>query len=182
MTQRKAGPGTSKPTAAQKSAGSANLAKGRAAKAAKAAQAKAEGRMSGTERWARLLDGSLTVHDLDDEEVARMKVKGRDGSFGGSRRAIPSHLAQQFHQEIIRRAEADMRGSLSKAVALLGKVIDDPEARHSDQIKAAQLLMDRVMGKTPETVVLKAEDRFADLLGDAIVEDRDLGDMSPVDE
>lgn len=174
MAQRKTGPGTSKPTAAQKSAGVANLAKGRERKKALAEKAKREGRMTATERWARLLDGSLTVQDLDDEEVSRMKVRSKDGTFGGGRLGMPSHIAQQFHREIIRRAESQMRGNLGAAVELLGRVINDPEAKHSDQLKAAQILFDRVMGKTPETVVLKTDDKFADLLGDAIVEDRDM--------
>lgn len=154
------------------------MEKGRAKKAKQTKEARAKGAMSAKVRWSMLLDGTLTVHDLDDEEVNKMRVRGADGGFSGSRQAMPSHLAVEFHREIVRRAEKELRGNLGKAAELLGKVIDDPEARHSDKIKAAQILFDRVLGKTPETVVLKSDDKFADLLGDAIAEDRDLDDLT----
>src|SRR5690349_7679601 len=118
MAERKASPSRKKrtPTPAEIAAGSATLAKVRAATAACCEQAKEEGRESSKQRWSRLLDGSLTVRDLEDEEITKMALRRSDGTFSGSKRAMPSHIAQQFHQEAIRRSNDKLRSAAPEAV------------------------------------------------------------------
>ena len=183
MATRRSGPGTSQPSAAQKSAGTANLAKGRAEKEARAQEARANGRMSGKERWARLLDGTLTVRDLDDEEITRMKVRAKDGSFNKGR-VLPSHIAQQFHHEAIRRSNDKLRSAAPEAVQALIDIGKNPAVKESDRVRALMYVVDRALGKTPENVVLKSEDKFADLLDDAasLLDDRDLDVGTPTGE
>src|SRR6478736_6392746 len=81
-------PGTkgSKQTAAQKRAAAENLRKGREARDRKRQEAReaaerGEVRDTTAVRWAKLLDDTLTVQDLDEEELARMQVRGKDGEF-----------------------------------------------------------------------------------------------------
>lgn len=104
------------------------------------------------ERWAMLLSGSLTVKDLDDDELAKMRVRSRDGTFSGRPRAVPSHLAQQMQQEGIRRATELFRIAAPKAVRGLLEIAEDPDAKDSDRLKAYSLIMDRGLGRVPETV------------------------------
>lgn len=184
MAERKSAAGRKKrtPTAAEIAAGSANLARGRKSTEERRKKAKEMGLETGPQRWARLLDGSLTVRDLDDDEIKNMYVRNADGGFAGKRRTIPSHIAQQFHSEAIRRSNDRLRSAAPEAVQALIDIGKNPAVKESDRVRALMYVVDRALGKTPETMVVKAEDRFADLLGDAIVEDRDLGDMSPVDE
>ena len=128
-----------------------------------------------------LLDGSLTVRDLDDEEITRMALRGADGAVGsGKRRAIPSHLAQQFHQEAIRRSNDKLRSAAPEAVQALIDIGKNPAVKESDRVRALMYVVDRALGKTPETVNVKTVDKFGDLLDEAgsLVEDRDLhGDL-----
>lgn len=183
MAERKSPAASSKRSAARQAAidkGTANLAKGREARKKQREAAKDNDRETQTERWRRLLDGSLSVRDLDDEEVQRMRVKGKDGTFNGPMPSMPSHLAQQFHREILNRANAQFRTALGDAVKMLAGVVSDPEASNNDKIKAANLIIDRVMGKAVETVRVEAGTDFDSLLRDAAGLDvnRDLDDAA----
>jgi hypothetical protein len=162
-------------TPAQRSA----LAAGQAKK--KAALAKSsEHDETAKQRWSRLLDGTLTVDELTDEEVERGRVHGKGKMFHGNAPRMPSNLIAAFHQEQIKRAKSILTKDLQKAAAALGKIINDPEASNNDIIKAAVVLLDRGLGKTPETVNIKAVDPWADLLaaGTSVGDMRDLSALA----
>ena len=162
-------------------AGSANLAKGRAAKEESRRKARAEGRPRAKERWAQLLDGTLTVQELDDDEIKNMRPRGADGGFTGRGRKMPSHLAQQFQQEAIKRAQDRFRNAAPEAVKALIEIGTDPDVREGDRIRALMYVVDRALGKTPETIRVEGADRWSSLLdaaggvGDV---DRDLADLA----
>lgn len=158
----------SAPTPAQRAA----LAAGQETKRKMAEEAKAAGAGKAKERWAMLLSGTLTVRDLDDKEVAKMRVRGKDGGFSGKARAIPSHLINQFVSEQLRRANDRMRKALPDTVDVLVAIMKDPEAKHSDQIRAAQLLQDRILGKAPETVRIESANEWDSLFVDSVDIDR----------
>lgn len=163
--------------------GRKNLAKGRAAREAQRAKAREEfpNRETQTQRWARLLDGSLRVHDLDDDEVKNMRVKGKDGTFNGKAPTLPSHLAQEFHREIINRAQHSLRTALGDVVDALKEIALDPEAKDSDRIKAGNIIMDRVLGRAVETVRVEGASAFDEMLNASVVLDRDVADMPGAD-
>lgn len=56
------------------------------------------------------------------------------------------------------------------AVELLRTVILDDEAAYADRIKASQLVMERVMGKSPERVEIAVEPPWATALRHALVD------------
>lgn len=169
-----------KQTPAQKAAAAANLAKGRASKeeARRKAKEQPENTMTAGERWAMLLDGTLTVRDLDDEEIRKMRVRSVDGTFNGAGRRLPSHLAVQFQQEAIRRATEMFRTAAPRAVERLLEIADDPDAKHSDVIKALSLIMDRGLGKVPETLRVEGASAWDVLGAEAAGLDRDLADLA----
>lgn len=162
-------------TAAEDAAGRANLQKGRAKKAQAREEAAAAALPTAQERWAMLLDGTLAVRDLDDAEIRKMRVKSADGTFNGPARRLPSHLAQQFHQEAIRRANDRIRTAAPEAVKELLRIGSDPDVKDSDRIKALLYIIDRSLGKTPEVVRVETEDRWQQTLGEVVV-DRNLDD------
>lgn len=168
-------------TAEQKKAAAANLAKGRAARDAQRSSASAQDRDDQKTRWAKLLDGTLTVRDLDDDEIDAMRVKGKDGAFNGrAPRNIPSHLAHAFLKERVRRAEGELQRVLLKAVRRLETVIDDPDAKDSDAINASRLVVERVMGKAEQKIILGDESQFDRLSREAAGQvdlDREMADL-----
>lgn len=135
----------------------------------------AKGGESARDRWAKLLDGTLTVADLDDDEIKRMQVKGKGGSFAGRRPAIPSHLAKQFRDENVKRALALFRGSLVEAVEGMLEIARTAE-KDETRLKAYDTVINRVLGKTPETVRVINESQFEDMMSDAVL-DRDMSDI-----
>ena len=173
-------PKGSKPSAAQLAAGRANVAKGRQKRAE--ALSKADPEEAPGTRWSRLLDGTLTVKDLDDDEIQRMRVKGKGGLFNGRPKPIPSHLAQQFRQEAIRRAKEKINLATPKVTAALLKMADDPDVKDSDRIKILMYLMDRQLGKTPDVIHVEGESDFDAMLRKAVGLDRDLADGSTEDK
>ena len=44
-----------------------------------------------------------------------------------------------------------------KSVAALKAVLDDPDAKHSDKLKATEIVLDRLMGKPQQAVELDAK-------------------------
>jgi hypothetical protein len=156
------------------------LEKGRKSKDAQRKKAKKEGRPKAGDRWAKLLDGTLTVKDLDDQEVAKMRVRGADGGFTGKGRAIPSHLAQAFHQEAISRANDKLRTAAPEAVQALLDIGRDPDVKEGDRVRALMYVVDRALGKTPETVNIKSDDPWADLIrnGGTVRDARDLAALA----
>lgn len=159
-----------------KAAGKSNLAKGREAKAAMRKKAKEEGRPTASERWAMLLDGRLTVKDLDDEEIKRMQVRTAGGDFSGKRRkTMPSHIAAAFRDENMRRATAMLEEALPDAIKALVEIAKMSE-KDSDRIKAANIVVERVMGKTPQEVIARVTsfDEVVDEAVKTVGVDRDL--------
>lgn len=170
---------TSRRTKKEIEAGKANLAKGREAREQKRREAEAEGRDTGTVRWQKLLDGQLTVADLDDEEITRMRVKAKDGSFAGTpRRSMPSHLAQGFHREAIKRANDKIRTAAPEAVQALLDIGRDPDVKESDRVRALTYIIDRGMGKVPETINVQKADEWSATMDEAFKQgiDRDKVD------
>lgn len=155
-------------TSAQRAA----LSAGQKARQQAREEARAKGAVSSKTRWAMLLSGQLTVKDLDDKEVEKMRVRGKDGSFSGQGRAIPSHLIQQFTQEQLVRANAKMRRALPETINVLVEILNDGSAKHSDRLRAAQMLQDRILGKAPETVRIQEVNEWDSMFTDAVDIDR----------
>lgn len=130
------------------------------------------------DRWAKLLDGTLTVRDLDDAEIAKMRVKGKGGTFSGKAPAIPSHLAQQFRSEAIRRAKEQINLATPEVTKELLKIARDADTKDSDRIKVLMYLMDRQLGKTPDTIRVEGESDFDSMLRRAVGLDREVADAA----
>jgi hypothetical protein len=169
--------GVDRHTEKSKAAGRKNLAKGRETMIKRRAEAKANGAVPVGDRWAMLLDGRLSVRDLDDKEIKKMRPRGIDGGFSGRPRRLPSHIIQAFTDERIRRAKDGIAKVLPTAIEEAKRILEDPEAKDSDKIKVMAMVWDRNLGKNPETIRVQADDPFAAALREVVV-DRDLADLA----
>lgn len=164
-------------TQAALDAGRANLAKGRESKEAAAAEAKARGAKRAGERWAMLLDGRLTIKELDDEEIKKGRVRGADGGFTGRRAAVPSHLMQQFQGEAIRRAKEKIVQATPEVTKILLDMLRDEDVPVAQRVKIGMYLMDRQLGKAPETIRVEGASEFDKVTMEALGLDREMVDM-----
>jgi hypothetical protein len=74
---------------------------------------------------------------------------------------VPKAIHDELVKRKMSRAHDLLRDNLYSAVAVLVDIAKDEEAQDSDRIKAAQLIIERVMGKTPERVQLSVAPPWA---------------------
>lgn len=93
------------------------------------------------------------MSDWTDEELQRGQKKSRRGTWEGMK---PKIVPKALHDELVRRqmskASELLRDNLVGATEVLialatGKDVDD-----AVRLRAVTLIMDRVLGKTPDTV------------------------------
>lgn len=119
-----------------------------------------------TPRVAALLDGSLDVADLDEEELARGYPRAEDGSFRGRPTVIPTAVHQRIQRELFARAGEKLRTNLLGAVEAMTDIATDKEQDAATRMKAAQWVVERIMGKTPDVQVNMEEKRYEKLLSE----------------
>lgn len=113
-----------------------------------------------TGRYAMLMQGVITVEDLDDEEVARGQLRAVDGTFRGRPpKLMPTELVQAMRREWLSRAEAKLRDALmEKGLGTLVELAGNDQIDAAVRLRAATTIIERTMGKVPDRVVLAAED------------------------
>lgn len=124
---------------------------------------KAEVRFSG--RWKQLIDGDIGVEDLDTEELAKGKLRDKDGKFRGRPpKFIPRQLVDAMRSEHHRRINAALEESLSDTVKTMRAIMNDPEQDGATRLRAAIYVYERFMGKTPDRVVAQKGDKVDDVI------------------
>lgn len=129
-----------------------------------------------------ILRGDMDLSVWSEEELIRGQRRAKDGRWTGR---PPAVVPKAIHDELVKRrmskAGEMLRDSLVDAVELLRQVILDDDAQYSDRIKAAQLVMERVMGKSPERVEIAVEPPWATALRHALVDVDVVGTVIDVD-
>lgn len=131
-------------------------------------------RVSG--RTAKLISGELDVDELDDEELARGYCKDKRGNFGGRPPVvIPRVLFNRMQRELFKRFDEKLKSGLVDALDVILNIARDPDVDATNRRQAAQYVIDRVMGKTPEKVTVVQEDPWETIINgvmrDGVVEE-----------
>lgn len=113
-----------------------------------------------------LLDGTINVEDLDDEELARGYPRAEDGSFRGRPTVIPTSLHQRIQRELFSRASQQLRESLLGVTETMTSIAQDKEVDPAQRIKAAQWVVERLMGKTPDVSIALDEKKYERVLAE----------------
>lgn len=105
-------------------------------------------------RWRMLMDGDLTVQDLDDEEVRYGRCKDKNGNFSGRPpKEFPRHLHDALHNEFLRRTEETFKPLVETATNVLLDVALNRRAAAPARVQAANILLERGAGKVSDKVV-----------------------------
>lgn len=133
-------------------------------------------------RYAELLSGKLSVEDLDDEEVAMGRLKAADGTFRGRPPVVvPAELVQAMRREWLSRAEDKLREALlERGIGTLTELAGSDRVDPAVRLRAAQALIERVMGKVPDKIQLAAEDPVEALFRNILADPEGLRDPHPV--
>lgn len=123
-------------------------------------------------RLQQLLEGTLTVADLDDDEIMAGRCKDKNGRFSGRPpntfpRAIHDALRREFHK----RVDEKFQDGLDLALETLEDVMRTKHAAAPARVRAAEIWIERTRGKVPDKVeqtleIKPFEDDIAGLLVD----------------
>lgn len=121
---------------------------------------------------AAILSGEEDLTLWSEEELIRGQKKGKNGRWTGRK---PKVVPTAVHHELTRRRMGQayelMREDLVAAVQVLGDIVKDTEASNRDRLRAAELIMDRVLGKATERVEVKlAPEPWEQLLVGSVVD------------
>lgn len=109
-------------------------------------------------RMAQFIAGEITVEDLDDEELMRGRIRDINGKFSGPK---PKLIPREFHdalvRELLKRGDQLLRENFLMAMDTFFDIAGNKALEPKDRLKAAQYLWERVAGKVPDKVELKAE-------------------------
>jgi hypothetical protein len=109
-------------------------------------------------RWRQLVDGDITVDDLDDEELMKGKVRSRNGTFQGTDPVmIPKKMHDALVRRILSRGAEKIRADFFDAIDVIGSIARDESVDPAIRLKAATTVLERVAGRTPEKVELSME-------------------------
>ena len=110
-------------------------------------------------RWEQLEIGYISVDDLDDEELRRGQCRRADGDFPQRTKQIPRQIYDKMVNRLFERAQEMFRQNLFTAVETLGTIVEGDAYEPADRIKAANIIIDRVLGKSVEKVDLTVEQK-----------------------
>lgn len=123
-------------------------------------------------RHQMLIDGDITVDDLDDEELRKGRCRNRNGDFGGRPPSVlPAALVTTMQVELRRRINTKFAELADEALEALHDVFRNKNNAAVARVSAANSVLERVVGKVPdkvmqEVVVHKFEEDMADILVD----------------
>lgn len=140
-------------------------------------------------RWSQIHDevaqGQYTwddfVEDLDAEELARAQLRAEDGTFRGR---PPEFIPRSFYlacqREMIARFNRSIHSNFEKATNELIRLgMDERAMEPKDRVKILQYLIERVVGKVPDKLEVKAADPWETIIGDILAEAPDGTGLPP---
>lgn len=138
-------------------------------------------------RYAQLLlpedhEDHLGVEDLDIEELAKGKLKDKNGKFTGRPpKFLPRQIFDAMRSEYYKRVNALLEESLSDQVKTMIEISQDPEVEPATRLKAAIYVYERFMGKVPEKINMTAQSTV-DSIVDEIMYEVDQAGMTAVEK
>lgn len=125
-------------------------------------------------RYADLVNGTLKIEDLDDEEISRCQLRDKGGQFRGRPpKFLPATLVNAFKREFQDRAKARFTQALyQSSIAVMREIADDPNIDPAVRLKAADMIAVRALGKPVERVEVSHADPIEEMIS-AIMADPD---------
>lgn len=123
----------------------------------------------------------IGAEDLSEWSIEELRAGQRTDKNGQNVGRVPVIVPKALHDELVKRtlseAQRKLNESLDDAVAALTEIVKDNNVEAKDRLKASQMILDRVMGKNPETVKVQGEAKWEHALtaGIVAVTPRDLG-------
>lgn len=126
----------------------------------------------------RIERGEITMKDLvatmTPEELVRGQLMSSAGDFRGRPPAfIPAEFHTECMRELLRRGEDIWRNAYLKSIEVFAKLAADETLDAKDRMKAAQYVIERVAGKTPEKIEVAVAQPWETIIGGIVAEAED---------
>lgn len=115
-----------------------------------------------------IAEGVVSLDDWDDEELSRGYRRNRDGRFGKPPKYVPREIQQEAFRRLVSRGERRMKEAYMKVVEDL---IELSHTAVSEKVRldAQRELLNRVVGKTPDRLMVTHDEPWVDVLADSFV-------------
>jgi hypothetical protein len=110
-------------------------------------------------RWQALIDGDMSVQDLEDDEILTGRLRMDNGKLAPRGvNVIPRRLHEAMMRELKFRMQNKFAEEIEGAIDQLVWVMYNGETRDMVKLQAAQTIIERVLGKveSKQTVTLEA--------------------------
>ena len=120
------------------------------------------------DRVGKYVQGYIEIQELSNDEIFGSYVLNDDGTQVSINR-LAEKFRTKFSRELGRRINDYLRSKAPRAVEIMFDLANSDFVEPGDRIKAAQWLAERVIGKTPEVLVLGNADKpYEAIFGNAI--------------
>lgn len=127
--------------------------------------------------WANIKKGIVPWTELDDDELGRGKLRDKNGQWrGGQGSLLPRDMVPEITRRLKERFDDRLRAELKNAQGVFLDIMNDDSADPKDRLKAAQYMMERLIGKVPDKVEVIAEVKPWEGLIEGILTDVPDGD------
>lgn len=114
-------------------------------------------------REVRWRYGRLPLEELDDEELAKGKIRDQFGRWIHGY-TVPAATHREMLAELYKRSDDMLRSNLNKTVGVFVEIATNDAFEPADRLRAAEFIFTRVRGKLPDTVVLTQDKPFEQVL------------------
>lgn len=122
------------------------------------------------EQNTNIITGRNDVSEWTEEELAAGRRMDKAGGWSGR---PPAVVPKRVHDELVKRtlqsAQDHLRNNLEGVVEVLVDLALNENVEPKDRIRAINMVMDRVMGKVPDTVNLRPDMPWVNAITDGIV-------------
>lgn len=122
--------------------------------------------------------GTLTMQEfvetLSPEELVRGQLKDYEGKFRGRPpKWIPAEFYQACIRQLLKQGDAMWREAFFESIKTFTQIAQDTRLDPKDRLKAAQYVIERVAGKTPDKVEVSVVQPWEQIIGGIVAEAED---------
>lgn len=124
-----------------------------------------------------IAEGIVSLDDWDDEELVRGYRRNRNGKFGTPPKYIPREVQQEAFRRLVQRGERKMRDAYMR---VLDELIELAHNASSEKVRleAQKELMNRVVGKIPDRMMVTHDQPWEGILADSLVP---ISELPPIE-
>lgn len=132
-------------------------------------------------RYAAFIRGEITIDDLDEEELARGRLRDKNGQFNGrAPKVIPAAFLEGVRQRHQRVMEQRIKYGADMALKVMFELMSDPNVESNVRLNAAKEWVNRHQGKVPDKIIHAEEDPFEALYREILADPEGLESFVPV--